>query len=212
MKSQILLLAAFAALAGGCASSSSTTNVSGSAAGGKPRATGLKAVTSTLAMTDFEAAADKLVDSMLDDAAFQAKYDRLAAKLGDGRLPVFVVQTFRNSTEERIDERIQSMARDVRIKLRKSAKFDLKDDRAAQAMVDRIRWSADTGLESGDLLDALLSHVSPHYLLTGEVKGFRDRDVATFKIYLALHDLSGVSGDGGLVVWEDVATVVVRVE
>ncbi len=211
-----LLLVALVAAAAGCASSSSSTNVTTSADGrafaGGVRATGLRAEKSTLAMTDFDAAADRLVDSMLDDEAFQKKYDRLAKALGPDRLPVFVVQSLRNATEERINERIDSMSRDIRIRVRKAGKFDLKDDREAQKMVDRIRWSADTGLESGELLDALRTHVSPHYLMTGEVKGFRDGDVATFKLYLALHDLSGVSGDGGLVVWEDVATIVVPVK
>lgn len=159
---------------------------------------------STLTTADFDRSAVQLVESMLTDDAFSKKLERLRAKLDDDRLPVIVVQKFDNRTSGRNQERLDSMGRDVRIRLRKSGLFDVKDDAATQSMVDRIKRSEEGGLESGELLSAFRNHVSPDYILTGELVDFQDeRRSFTYKFYLALHDLSARSGDGGIVVWED---------
>lgn len=161
-----------------------------------------------LTMTDYNNAAINLVNMMLTDAAFQKKLNKMTSALEDGRLPTIVIRSIHNGTTERIQSRLDSMGREIRIRIRKSGLFDLKDDSAAQTMVDRIKWSANSGLESGELLNALKSHVSPHYLMTGEVLHFEDHGYHTFKLYLTLHDISGLSGDGGIIVWEDTCNIV----
>lgn len=161
-----------------------------------------------LTMTDYDNAAINLVNMMLTDAAFQKKLNKMTSALEDGRLPTIVIRSIHNGTTERIQSRLDSMGREIRIRIRKSGLFDLKDDSAAQTMVDRIKWSANSGLESGELLNALKSHVSPHYLMTGEVLHFEDHGYHTFKLYMTLHDISGLSGDGGIIVWEDTCNIV----
>ncbi len=161
-----------------------------------------------LTMTDYDNAAINLINMMLTDAAFQKKLNKMTSALEDGRLPTIVIRSIHNGTTERIQSRLDSMGREIRIRIRKSGLFDLKDDSAAQTMVDRIKWSANSGLESGELLNALKSHVSPHYLMTGEVLHFEDHGYHTFKLYMTLHDISGLSGDGGIIVWEDTCNIV----
>lgn len=80
---------------------------------------------------------------------------------------------------------------------------DVKDDSATQEMIDRVHASAKDGLESGELLSAFKKHVSPHCVMTGEVEEFQETGQRVYKIYLRLFDISGTTGDGGLVIWED---------
>ena len=149
---------------------------------------------------NFEEAPGILVGDMLSDAQFNVKYAAVSKQLPVGRKPVFVLQSLKNNTPDRIETRVKSAAKDVRILCRKSAMFDVKDDDATQMMVDRIRMSVNGGLESGDLLSAFKTHASPQYVMTGEVDKLGRR---YYKLYLRLIDLSGISGDGGLIVWED---------
>lgn len=149
---------------------------------------------------NFEDAPGILVGDMLSDVQFNVKYAAVEKQLPAGRKPVFVLQSLKNNTPDRIETRVKSAAKDVRILCRKSAMFDVKDDDATQMMVDRIRMSVNGGLESGDLLSAFKTHASPQYVMTGEVDKL---DKRCYKFYLRLIDLSGISGDGGLIVWED---------
>ena len=168
-----------------------------------------KSSASELTTSDFNRAAVSLVNMMLSDEAFNKKLTKLTNTLEDDALPTIVMQTIHCSIPgERLALHLDSMSRDARIRIRKSGLFDLKDDRATQMMVDRIKSSVDGGLESGELLNALRTHVSPHYIMTGEIMSFRDGDIYTYKLDMTLHDLSGKSGDGGIIVWEDVCQIV----
>ncbi len=148
----------------------------------------------------FDDAADSLVKKFVNDPVFAKTCQQVTERLGGGRKPVIVVRAFDNNVVgERNTLRLSSLAKDFRSAVRKAGKFDLKDDDATQAMVDRIKYSANGGLENGELLNTLKTHVSPDFILTGELV---DDSSEAYRLDLVLHDLSGVSGRGGTIAWE----------
>lgn len=160
-----------------------------------------------LTVSDFNRCATDLVDKMLSDPAFKRKLAALA--LPEEQLPILVMRSLENNTTKRIQQNLDSMTRDIRIKLRRSGLFDFKDDIATQTIVDRIMKNTDGGLEAGNLIGQLQTHASPNYILTGELVSFEDSGRRhTFKLYLALHDLGTNPGSGGLIVWEDSSEVI----
>ena len=153
----------------------------------------------------FEEAAEQLVQKFEADAQFDKAYQAVAAKLGADRKPVIVVRAFENNVVgERLASKLDSLAKDFRKEVRKAGKFDLKEDESTQILVDRIRFSADGGLESGELLNALRTHVSPDFVLTGELVS---DSADAYRLDLKLLDLSGASGRGGTIAWEDKAKI-----
>ena len=160
-----------------------------------------------LTVLDFDDAADQLVKKFVSDREFAKAYKAVAAKLEDGVKPVIVVRSIENATKERNMQRLAALARNFRVAVRTSGRFDLKEDAESQMFVDRIRFSADGGLEGGELLNALKTHVSPDFVLTGVLQEDDDPGVKTYRLFLALHDLSGRSGRGGTIAWEDKATI-----
>ena len=147
----------------------------------------------------FEDAARELVSKFASDTQFLAALKKVQAALGKDKKPIMVVRSF-EIDGPRGALRLDTLAQDFRNEVRKTGFFDLKDDEATQAMIDRIKFSADTGLESGELLEAFRSHVSPDFILTGVLRsGKNGRGI----LFLTLHDLSGTSGRGGTIAWED---------
>ena len=147
----------------------------------------------------FEDAARELVSKFASDTQFLAALKKVQAALGKDKKPIMVVRSF-EIDGPRGALRLDTLAQDFRNEVRKTGFFDLKDDEATQAMIDRIKFSADSGLESGELLEAFRSHVSPDFILTGVLRsGKNGRGI----LFLTLHDLSGTSGRGGTIAWED---------
>ena len=153
----------------------------------------------------FDEAAEQLVQKFEADAQFDKAYQAVAAKLGADRKPVIVVRALENNVVgERLASKLDSLAKDFRKEVRKAGKVDLKEDESTQLLVDRIRFSADGGLESGELLNALKTHVSPDFVLTGELVS---DSIDAYRLDLKLIDLSGASGRGGTIAWEDKAKI-----
>lgn len=150
----------------------------------------------------FDDAARELVSKFASDAQFLASLKKVQAALGKDRKPIMVVRSFDPELRggARAGLRLDTLAQDFRNEVRKTGLFDLKDDEATQAMIDRIKFSADTGLEGGELLEAFKSHVSPDFILTGVLRSEKD---GSGVLFLTLHDLSGASGRGGTIAWED---------
>ena len=153
----------------------------------------------------FENAAKVLVSEFSSDAQFLASLRKVQTALGAGKKPVMVVRALDDNSGKRQNYNIQTLAKDFRSQVRKTGLLDVKDDAAYQEITDRLNFSADGGLERNTMLAAYGTHVPPDFILTGELRlGENGKGTVLF---LTLHDLSGVSGRGGTIAWEDKALI-----
>lgn len=153
----------------------------------------------------FENASKILVDKFSSDAQFLDSLKKVQDALGEGKKPVMVVRSLDDNSGGRNDAQLQTLAKGFRIEVRKTGFLDVKDDAAYQAITDRLVFSADGGLERSTMLEAYGTHVPPDFILTGELRPGEDRKSSV--LFLTLHDISGASGRGGVIAWEDKAPI-----
>lgn len=150
---------------------------------------------------DLDASAKDLAGKMLASSLFVRNYEAAKARK-QGALPVVVCGNISNLTTQRIQGLLDTARDHIRIALMESALVEAKDDEASGAIVSRILSGADGGMEDGSLAQTLGTHDSPDFLLLGDFRHFEDvGGYHTFKLHLALHDLST-----GKIVWEGIQT------
>lgn len=190
---KLMILAALAALASGCETESvyvkSDTVIEGRA--------------DALTMYDFDATTEALLSAMRADAGFVASYEELKSE--QGKRPLVAVGPFKNRTEARIQDRLESMRNTTRVSLRKSGLFRVKNDDASDDTLARINESRTKGLENNALVQTLGEQESPTLYVTGETRAFRDGKFYTYRVWLQMTNL--LTGDE---VWSEEKTVVKR--
>ena len=87
----------------------------------------------------------------------------------------------------------------IRSQLFRSRLFDTKDDDAATELADRIIASDKGSLEDPSLMAALKKHNHPDFYILGDLRYFKNDDGRTWRLHLAVHDLST-----GKILWEGV--------
>lgn len=155
---------------------------------------------SELTIYDLDEATQSLLAKMRKNALFTQNYTRV--RDAKGALPVIVVGNIENKTNSRIQNRLDLVREIVTTSLFENDLFEVKDDNAAAAIVNRIAQSAEGGLEDGALVAAYGSHDSPDFMLLGELSSFRDTGgIHTYKLKFAIHNLQT-----GKLVWQGMQT------
>lgn len=150
---------------------------------------------------DLEVSAKELVGKMLVSPLFARNYETVKTRK-QGALPIVVCGNIGNLTTQRVQGRLDTVRDLIRIALLESALVEAKDDEACGAIASRILAGADGGMENGSLVQSIGTHDSPDFLLLGDFRHFEDvGGYHTFKLHLALHDLSS-----GKIVWEGIQT------
>lgn len=152
---------------------------------------------------DLDTSAAELARKMLSSPLFRRNYEAAKTRK-NGAFPVVVCGNIANMTTQRIQGRLDAARDRIRIALLESALVEAKDDEASGAIASRILSCANGGMENGALVQSLGTHDSPDFLLLGDFRHFEDvGGYNTFKLHLALHDLST-----GKIVWEGIQTMI----
>lgn len=190
---KLMIIAALAALASGCETESvyvkSDTIIEGRA--------------DAMTMYDFDATTEALITAMRRDDGFMASYGEIKAELG--KRPVVAVGPFKNRTDSRIQDRLESMRNKTRVSLRKTGLFRVKNDDSTDDTLARINESRMKGLENSALVQTMGEQDSPTLYVTGETRAFRDGKYYTYRVWLQMTNL--LTGDE---VWSDEKTVIKR--
>ncbi len=159
----------------------------------------LKGTAEALTQSDYENAVNELLSQMFTDAMFKRSYDHRVKEI-----PVIVSGSIRNEIMgERNLQRLKSMEETLFRGLRKSGLFYVKYDEHTDALTERIKKSANQGLEDGSLLVDVGTHASPDYYLTGALRRYVDDGVYLHELTLELQDLHT-----GIAIWTE--RVVIR--
>ena len=154
-------------------------------------------------MYDLESSAQQLIERMLSHPQFSDNYNAAKAEKG-GKRPIVVIGNIVNKTTERIQGRLDAVGDTVRSALFSSSLFEVKDDKAIGAIIERITSGVDIGVEDGALVKTLGTHESPDFLVLGDFRHFADVGGShTYRLRLAIHSLKT-----GKIVWEGVQTKV----
>ena len=157
----------------------------------------------TLANSDLEAALRSLVSSMHNDDLFMADCRKVKAE--SGKTPVAINGGIANLTGEvTYDELVSAADATLRIMLRDTSTFEVKDDAIAATIAKRVIIGGNSPLENGELMSVLKQHVSPDFLVAGDIRkavDFEGRN--TYRVHLAIHALAS-----GKAAWEGILTVV----
>ena len=151
-------------------------------------------------MYDLESSVQSLMSKMRGSPRFAQNYN--AVKNAKNALPVVVIGNIDNLTSERLQGRLDAVGEGVRASLFDSGLFDVKDDRASEAISSRLIRSVDEGLEDGSLVDGFGAHDSPDFIVLGDLRHFEDvGGYHTYRLRLAIHNLRT-----GKVIWEGIQT------
>ena len=151
-------------------------------------------------MHDLEAAARSLMAKLRSSSAFASKCK--AVKDARSRFPLIIVGGIDNRTGARIQDRLDSLMVTVRSSLFETDFLEVKDDEVSDKIKKRIQFSADGGLETGDLVQFLGGHDAPDFIILGDLRQFEDAGIVIYKLHLAVHSFAT-----GLIAWEGVQTI-----
>ena len=156
-----------------------------------------------LTPSDMEEALKALLSAMCRDVAFLDAHN--AAKATSGRTPIAVNGGIANMTGDNgYDGLVGAADATVRVMLRGTSLFDVKDDAVAAAMAKRVVASGNSPLEDGEPMAWLKQHGSPDYYVVGDLRKFVDFERRnTYMVHLAIHSLAN-----GKAAWEGIMTVV----
>ena len=152
-------------------------------------------------MYDLESSVQRLIQKMLAHPQFARNYDAVKAARG-GKLPIVCLGLLENntgSTEAR--SRLRAANDTIRAMLFDSARFEVKDDEAADALKARIIRGADGGIENVDqLMKSLGEQEAPDFFVLGDLRHIPDPGgYHTYRLRIAIHSLRT-----GKLVWEGI--------
>lgn len=156
-----------------------------------------------LTPSDLEEAVKVLLSAMCKDVIFIDAHN--AAKASSGKIPVAVNGGIVNMTGDNgYDGLVGAADATLRVLMRDTSLFDVKDDAVAAAMAKRIITSGNSPLENGEPMAWLKQHGSPDFYVVGDLRKFVDFEKrTTYRVHLAIHSLAS-----GKVAWEGLLTVV----
>lgn len=153
--------------------------------------------------SDLEEAVKTLLSAMCKDVVFIDAHN--AAKSALSRNPIAVLGGIVNMTGDKgYDALLSAADATLRVLMRDTSLFDVKDDAVAAAMAKRIIASGNSPLENGEPMAWLKQHGSPDYYVVGDLRKFVDFEKrTTYRVHLAIHSLAN-----GKVAWEGLLTVI----
>ena len=156
-----------------------------------------------LTPSDLDEAVKALLSAMCKDVIFIDAHN--AAKASSGRTPIAVNGGIVNMTGDNgYDSLVGAGDATVRVLLRDTSLFDVKDDAVAPAIAKRIITGGNSPLEDGEAMAWLKQHGSPDFCVVGDLHKFVDFEKrTTYRVHLAIHSLAN-----GKVAWEGLLTVI----
>ena len=156
-----------------------------------------------LTPSDVEEAVKALLSAMCKDVIFIDAHN--AAKASSGKTPIAINVGILNMTGDNgYDGLVGAADATIRIMLRDTSLFDVKDDAVAAAMAKRITASGNSPLENGEPMAWLKQHGSPDFYVVGDLRKFVDFEKRnTYRLHLAMHSLAN-----GKVAWEGLVTII----
>ena len=153
-------------------------------------------------MYDLESSAQALIQKMLAHPQFARNYNAAKEAKG-GKLPVLCLSLLKNETTLDVRSKLRAVDDTVRVMLFDTARFEVKDDEAADTILSRIVWGADGGIENTkDLMNALGTHDAPDFIVSGDLRHISDAGgYHTYRLRIAIHSLWT-----GKIVWEGIQT------
>lgn len=157
----------------------------------------------SMTMYDLDSASKSLLGKMLGSRRYAKEYN--AAKVAKGGVPLLVIGGIESRVEGvRLQDRLDVVGETIRTALYDSEMFNVKDDNASAAILNRIVRGADGGLEDGILVKATGTQESPDFIVLGDLKSFADiGGRITYRLHMALHSLKT-----GKILWEGAQTMV----
>lgn len=155
------------------------------------------------ASIDLDLAANALMNRMLMSHCYAKEYDSAKSARGE-KLPLATIYVIDPLLEGvRIQDHLDLVGEDVRVALRNSEKFDVKEDGdVPKAIVDLIVKYADGGLGQDCFDDIMGTHELPDFLVMGDLKAVNNRKYR-YRLRLALHSVRT-----GKILWEGIENVV----
>ena len=156
-----------------------------------------------LTPSDLEEAVKVLLSAMCKDVIFIDAHN--AAKASSGKTTIAVNGGIVNMTgDSGYDGLVGAADATLRVLMRDTSLFDVKDDAVAAAMAKRIITSGNSPLENGEPMAWLKQHGSPDFYVVGDLRKFVDFEKrTTYRVHLAIHSLAN-----GKVAWEGLLTVI----
>ncbi|MBR3924807.1 MAG: hypothetical protein IKJ45_16945 [Kiritimatiellae bacterium] len=156
-----------------------------------------------LTPSDLDEAVKALLSAMCKDVIFIDAHN--AAKASSGKTPIAVNGGIMNMTGDNgYDSLVGAGDATVRVLLRDTSLFDVKDDAVAPAIAKRIITGGNSPLEDGEAMAWLKQHGSPDFCVVGDLHKFVDFEKrTTYRVHLAIHSLAN-----GKVAWEGLLTVI----
>ena len=149
-----------------------------------------------LSLPVMDAVLQRLFENMRLSPLFREKYDAAAAEWD--RRPIAIIGGIADKTGEDVGDVLEAAGQGLRVSLRASGLFDLKDDAMMVTFAERIIASGNSPLENADLMTALKQHGAPDFYVEGEVGSFP----GIYRVRLALHSLHS-----GMIVWEGIENI-----
>ena len=147
-----------------------------------------------------------IVGRMLTDPTFSDRYAEKMKEKISGKLPIVAFSALENNVS---DGRSDSVAmgqftRELMVALRKTGKFDVIDDVANPALVNRLMSGNDAG-ETVAFAQNFGDYAPPDFYVTGDVRRFFDDGIYTHCLNLQMLDTSTRR-----VFWSDTAKILKR--
>jgi hypothetical protein len=147
-----------------------------------------------------------VVGRLLTDPTFSAKYAEKMNAKSDGKMPIVAFSALENNVN---DGRSDSAAmgqftRELMVALRKTGKFDVIDDVANPALVNRLMSGNDAG-ETVAAAQNFGDYAPPDFYVTGDIRRFFDDGIYTHCLNLQMLDTSTRR-----VFWSDTAKILKR--
>lgn len=160
----------------------------------------------TLTQSERSRLVTEVVERMLTDPTFSVRYAAKKKAKSDGSLPVVALSALENNVG---DGRSDSLAmgqfsRELMVALRKTGKFDVIDDLANPALVNRVM----TGNDNGETMAAAQNfgdYAPPDFYVSGDLRRFLDSGIYTHCLNLQMLDTSTRR-----VFWSDTAKILKR--
>jgi hypothetical protein len=146
------------------------------------------------------------VSRLLTDPMFTVRYSEKCKIRGNGKLPLVAIAPLENNVPDgRSDAAAMGQfSKELMVALRKTGKFDLLDDLANPALMNRITSGNNDG-ESASAAQSFGDYDPPDFYLTGDVRRFLDDGIYTHCLNLQMLDTSTRR-----VFWSDTAKILKR--
>lgn len=132
-----------------------------------------------------------IVGRLLTDPTFSAKYIEKVKTKADGKLPIVAFSALENNVNDgRSDSAAMGqLSKELMVAFRKTGKFDVIDDVANPALMNRLMSGNDAG-ETVAAVQNFGDYAPPDFYVTGDIRRFFDDGVYTHSFNLQMLDTS----------------------